>query len=277
MKEIKELFKQFKWMFLVIVVLFFVWLVLTSLRGGRGGTVYERTNEACDTTERVFDYAGKLTDYEEEKLRELIAEKEKEIGCDIVLVTLDEELSKSIMEYADDFYDEHMFGYNQPWGDGVAYVDNWHDGYVGFSTSGKAEDKYSEDMIEQLINHVTGITNENPYEAYTRYINDVSVQMSGRSIGSISLDTPVMLVVSLLITIVYTVTGLSGAKAKRTTGITAYVPEGRPDMGFCNDAFISTHTTRRHIDRSSGGSSRGGGGHHMSSGGHSHGGGVGRH
>ncbi|MBD5544390.1 MAG: TPM domain-containing protein [Lachnospiraceae bacterium] len=276
MRNIKEFFGRFKWLFLVIAVLFFVWLFLLILHSGREEAVSERTNEVCDTTERVFDYAGKLTDYEEEILRKLIAETEKEIGCDIVLVTLNEELYENIRDYADDFYDEHMFGYNEPWGDGVVYVDNWYDGNVWFSTSGKAEDTYSKNMIEDLIDHVTGITNENPYEAYKRYINDVSAQMSGRSIGSISLDTPVILFVSLLIAIVYAATGISGAKAKRTTGITEYVPEGRPDMGFCNDALISTHTTRRHIDRGSGGSS-GGGGHHMSSGGHSHGGGGGHH
>ncbi|MBD5464298.1 MAG: TPM domain-containing protein [Lachnospiraceae bacterium] len=276
MRDLKEFFKRFKWLFLVIAVLFFVWLFLMIFRSGREEAAYERTNEMCDTRERVFDYAGKLTDYEEENLRKLIAETEKKIGCDIVLVTLDEKLSKNIMDYADDFYDGHMFGYNKPWGDGVVYVDNWYDGNVWFSTSGKAEDRYSDNMIEDLIDHVTGITNQNPYKAYTRYINDVSAQMSGSSIGSISLDTPIILFVSLLIAIVYAATGISGAKAKRTTGITQYVPDGRPDMGFCNDALISTHTTRRHIDRGSGGSS-GGGGHHMSSGGHSHGGGGGHH
>lgn len=277
MRQIKDFFKQFKWMFLAMAVLFCVWLFLTGFQRGSEEAVYERTNEECDTEERVFDYAGKLTMDEEEELRELIAKREKEIGCDIVLVTLNEDLSKDIMDYADDFYDEHMFGYNKPWGDGVVYVDNWYDGYTWFSTSGKAEDKYSINMINELVDDVTEITNENPYKAYRRYVNDVYRQMSGKSISSLSLPLPAVIVLSLLFTIVYTATGLSSEKTKRTTGITAYVPEGKPDMGFCNDAFISTHTTRRHIDRSSGGGSSGGGGHHMSSGGHSHGGGGGRH
>ncbi|MCM1162585.1 MAG: TPM domain-containing protein [Roseburia sp.] len=279
MKEIKGFLKQFWWMFLTIALLLCVWLILIVIRNGsqnEGG--YERTNKECDTTERVFDYAGKLTDKEEEKLRALIAKREKQIGCDIVLVTLNKQLSQNIRDYADDFYDGHMYGYDKPWGDGVIYVDNWYDGYTWLSTSGKAEDKYSMNMINALIDDVTGITNENPYKAYERYINDVYRQMSGKSINSLRLPISAVFVLALLFTIVYTATGLSNTKTKRTTGITAYVPAGRPDMGICNDIFVSKHTTRRHIDSGSGGSGgSGGGGHHMSSGGHSHGGGGGHH
>ena len=53
---------------------------------------YQRTNTECVTDERVFDNAGVLSDREEEKLRRLIAKREKQTGCDIVLVTLNEPL-----------------------------------------------------------------------------------------------------------------------------------------------------------------------------------------
>lgn len=158
MSGIKDFLIQFKWMFLITAVLFGVWLLLFTVRSDKEENDYTRTNEECDTTERVFDYGDKLTNEEEENLRALIAQREKQIGCDIVLVTLNEELFQDIRDYADDFYDNHIFGYNKPWGDGVVYVDNWYDGYVWLSTSGKAEDKYSANMINELIDDVTSVT-----------------------------------------------------------------------------------------------------------------------
>lgn len=275
MVEIKEFLKQFKWLFLVLGIVFLIWLFVVIGRKEEVAVVYERTNQECDTKERVFDYADKLTDSEEESLRMLIAEREKQIGCDIILVTLDEELSKSTMDYADDFYDEHKFGYDEPWGDGVVYVDNWYDGYVWLSTSGKAENRYSDSMIDRLIDNVTSITNDDPYMAYERYVNMVYEQMSGKRSNSFSMPLSMVLLLSVILTVIYTVTGIINRKTKRTTTITEYVPAGAPEFGTCRDTFLRSHTTRRHIERSSGGS--GGGGHHMSSGGHSHGGGGGRH
>lgn len=276
MEYIKDFLKQFKWMFLVLIITFAVWIFVAVIpKDDTGEGSYTRTNDQCDTTERVFDYADKLTDAEEESLRELIAKRESQIGCDIVLVIIDEPLTKSLMDYADDFYDNHMYGYDEPWGDGVVYVDNWYDGNVWFSTCGKAEYNYSTSMIDALIDDVTSITNEDPYGAYTSYVNDVYYQMSGKGISSFYLSMPAVLLITLIVTIIYTVTGVAGTKAKRTTTNTTYVPAGHPDMGICNDIFISKHTTHRRIESSSGGG--GGGGHHRSSGGHSHGGGGGRH
>lgn len=275
MDYIKDFLKQFKWMFLVLVITFVIWIFVVVIpKDDNSQEIYTRTNDQCDTTERVFDYADKLTAVEEDLLRGLIAQREDQIGCDIVLVTIDEQLDKSLMAYADDFYDNHMYGYDEPWGDGVVYVDNWYDGNVWFSTCGKAEHNYSTSMINDLIDDVTSITNEDPYQAYTRYVNDVYYQMSGRSINSFNMPISAVLVLAIVITIVYTATGVANTKAKRTTTNTTYVPAGRPDMGLCNDYFISKHTTHRRIESSSGG---GGGGHHRSSGGHSHGGGGGRH
>ena len=92
----KEYFKYFRWVFIVIAVLA---IVLAAIKGAQGLAAitgsHERTNAECTTTQRVFDYADVLTDREEKKLESLIAKREKQTGCDIVLVTLYESL-KSI-------------------------------------------------------------------------------------------------------------------------------------------------------------------------------------
>ena len=49
-----------------------------------------RNNTECKTNERVFDYADKLSDSEEETLRGEIAELEDKVGMDFVVVTMDQ-------------------------------------------------------------------------------------------------------------------------------------------------------------------------------------------
>ena len=57
-------------------------------------------------TQRVYDFADKLTDEEESRLEALIAEREAQIHCDLVVVTLNE----PILSYG---------GYEVSGGDGV--------------------------------------------------------------------------------------------------------------------------------------------------------------
>ena len=119
--------------------------------------------------ERVFDYADKLTNEEEEALRERIATAQEKIGCDIIVVILEESLeeyatsyeaetgpldpSQYVMVYANNFYDEKQFGYDVPLGDGIILVDNWYresDGglYTWISPSGRIWNNDSQAVIE---------------------------------------------------------------------------------------------------------------------------------
>ena len=86
-----EYFRYFKWMYIILGA---VLLMLVILHVGHWGISrmfhYERTNQACTTKERVFDYGDVLTDQEEDKLRRLIAKREQQTGCDIILITLQE-------------------------------------------------------------------------------------------------------------------------------------------------------------------------------------------
>ena len=195
----KGYLKYFRVYFIIILVLAVVFILLSLVKPGEKQAV--RSNTECTTTERVFDYADKLTEKEENNLRELIARREKETGCDIVLVTLDESLEEYAkgyedrlgslqpyqytMVYADNFYDEHMFGYNKPQGDGVLLLDNWYresDGsvYSWLSTCGKAQDRFSSSMIDDLLNEALEDVESNPYKAYTKYVNLFYSDMTGK-------------------------------------------------------------------------------------------------
>lgn len=93
----REYFRYFKWLYIILAAVALLAAVLHIGHWGLAKTLnYQRTNTECLTDERVFDGAGVLSDKEEEKLRRLIAKREKQTGCDIVLVTLNE----SLKEYA---------------------------------------------------------------------------------------------------------------------------------------------------------------------------------
>lgn len=277
-----EYLKRFWVLFIILLCMLAVYGVLVYKKGGQNE--YVRTNTSCKTQERVFDYGDKLTDQEEDALRRLIAKREAQIGCDIVLVTLNEPVGDSmyaLRDYADDFYDENQFGYDKAWGDGVLLVDNWYsygdyNGDTWLSTAGRVERKYSNGMINSLLDYVCEVVNANPYDAYTRYVNRVYEDMSGASFVFLRLKNNVILAIALVVTVLYLLINLSLEKGKKTTTAKTYMVSGNSYLRDKQDVLLTKNVTRRIIQTSSSGGSSGGGGHHISSGGHSHGGG-GRH
>ena len=101
----REYFHYFKWLYIILGVMLLCYgIVAGGHLAASKAAGYERTNAQCKSEERVFDYGDVLTDREEDKLRELIARREKQTGCDIVLVTLQESLegyAREIEPYAD--------------------------------------------------------------------------------------------------------------------------------------------------------------------------------
>ncbi|MBQ8591425.1 MAG: TPM domain-containing protein [Lachnospiraceae bacterium] len=294
----KQYFHFFRFVFIGIAVLI---LVLGAVSAGKAAIgslgIGERTNTECLTEERVFDYADKLTDKEEAKLRKLIAKREKQIGCDIVLVTLEESLEEYVKPYeeqlgyiyvdeyttvyADNFYDEHKYGYDVPYGDGAILVDNYareYDGlrYAAFSTCGKVEYKYSDAMIDHMFDRIFAYEKLGPYAAYKTYINTLYHDMSGMLQFTAYWSLPAILMLSVVVMAIFVLINLIPSKGKKTTTIKTYVADNSMKMNQQSDVFLTKTVTKRRIETSSssgGGGRSGGGGHHRSSSGRSHGGG----
>ena len=272
--------KHFKLFFIILAVFLAATIGFAVYRSANPKQPIRRGNMDC-TTERVFDRGELLTDDQEQSLRALIAEKEQLCGCDIVLVTLNEPVGDSqeaLMNWADDFYDQNAFGFNKPHGDGCVLVDNWHsygdyNGDTWFSTSGKVQSAYSSSDIDSLLEDIFEVVNDNPYEAYRIYVNEVAKHMMPAS-EKMKLPIPVMVLISLVITVIYFLIQVLGEKAKDTTTPMTYVTKGKPEMEHQADTFLNKTVHKRKIETSS---SSGGGGGHISSGGFSHGGGGGHH
>lgn len=297
----KEAIRQYLRHFRIWFILVGIMAAVTAGVGIRhfagGSGEVERTNTSAPG-ERVYDNAGILTDEEEERLREYIAEKEEQYKADFVILTisrpvegneaLESGLDSSDWEtnmtaIADDFWDENGFGYNKGFdGDGSILIDNRYEGQRGewLSTSGRVEDALSVRAVESVLYAVDDYYDSDPCKAYMRYIDKVSSYLDG---GSVRLDGIYYLgalVISLIIAGAYAASHLGKNKARDTTAVNAYVAGGKPVMQDQRDDLIRKNVVKRKIETSSGssgGHSGGGGGHHVSRSGASHGGGGHRH
>ena len=120
------------------------------------------------------------------------------------------------MVYADNFYDEHMFGYNKPQGDGVLLLDNWYresDGsvYSWLSTCGKAKDRFSSSMIDNLLNEALEDVDSNPYQAYK---NTSSIFLF-RYDGQKEIPAAAVILIAAVATAIYIGVNLAGIKGRK--------------------------------------------------------------
>lgn len=282
----KQYFSYFKYLFIILGA-FIVLTGSASIIRAVSGSGYTRNNEQAPY-QRVFDYAGVLSDEEEIKLTELIAKRELQIGCDLVLVTINESLYEKyeitedtdtnwencMMNYADDFYDENQFGFDQAHGDGALLLDNWYTGEKGswLSTSGRVYEKYTYSMIDNVLDDVYNKVEFDPYAAYKAYINDVYKDMDGKIM---ELSVLPLFIISLISALIFMVMHLKGSSGTKTTSASTYVELGSTKFNVSSDELVNKYVTSRVIPKnttSSGGQSGRAGGH-VSRGGHSHGGG----
>lgn len=293
-KEARKQYLHFFRIWFVILGVLFVVTILVVIAKNVMRAPKERGNSQAPT-ERVYDYANMLTDEEEDKLRELIAKQEARIGCDLVLMTINQSVEGNaakeqygyrytdwklnMQDIADDFYDINLFGFDAPHGDGALILDNSYPGQGGthLSTSGSVFAKFGNYEIDKALDQVDMYIESNPYRAYSACINYIADKMSGTNSD---LGANVMMlaaIVPLIVAGIFVGTHLRSKEGKKTTTVSTYVAGGKPVMNRQQDDYIRKHVTQRRIQTSSssggGSSSRGHGGAHTSSGGHSHGGG----
>lgn len=278
----KQYFSYFKIWFLILGILG----ILAGVAGVKeyNDTNRERTNSRTPA-QRVYDGADVLTEEQERKLEELIAKRERQTGCDFVIVTINESvLSKygytqdyywniAMRNYADDFYDENCFGFDSIGGDGSLLLDNWYEGEQGtwFSTGGKVYEHYTDAKIEDVLDAVYKEVETNPYLAYRAYVESVYREMTGRNNLIMKL---LVILVPAVVCFIFIGANIKPKAGEKTVNSRTYVNGGKAKMNEERDVFLRKKVSQRRIESSSSGGGRsGGGGGHRSSGGFSHGGG----
>ena len=110
----------------------------------------------------ITDNVNLLTEYEKDSLSKELIELSEHCQMDIAIVTVNSVGSKSVQAFADDFYDENNFGFNDS-KDGVLLllVMESRDWYI--STSGDAISAISDSQIEILADSFVAFLSDGEY------------------------------------------------------------------------------------------------------------------
>ena len=247
-----------------------------------------RSNEECMTNERVFDYADKLSDSEEETLRSDIEELENLVGMDVVIVTVDQntdlsefgasaiggDIEYNTKEIAEKICDTYRFGWEE-WPDGtylngkdastsVVIVANWQptDRYVYLCTSGKARKRISDSKAVSITKYGGKKLREDPFTGFERILKKTKSAMKSSGGGINFLSGPICALVALVAAIIFFAVNYSKKAGKDTTTASTY-SKGNAEILDRRDMFIrkEVHSVKIQSDSGSSGSSGGGGGH----------------
>lgn len=240
------------------------------------------TTPCVDATEKVYDFADLLTDYEEQSLYEIITEFINHTNLDFAIVTINENPKNSPQQYADDFYD-----YNAFTPDGLVFLIDMSIREFYISTTGQAILYYDDYRINSLLDTSYNSMHIGDYqEAISLFIKQaqlyydkgvVNAKYTITENGQIVRKTPwlILILISLIPTIAITLQlALRNKKVKLATNADKYLEEAKVNITKREDRLINSHTTSVYIPpASSSGSGSSGGSFHSGSSGTSHSGG----
>lgn len=283
----KQYFHYFRIWFIILGVTAVLALLVTA--AGIFSNKVQRQNHEAET-QRVFDYAEALSDEEEQRLENFIAECEAKYHFDIVVVTINENVEEHgywdtvMMNTADDIYDNGNYGFNEVHGDGILILDNWYVDENGsqkgtwLSTCGNVYVAFSTYDIDDVVDQVDRYIDSSPYDAYCAAIRKACKIYDGHENGY-TYSIPIFLIIlgPIVIALIFAVTKLKQTPAKDTTTADLYVANGSRKMKLQADDYIRKTVTSTRINTGSsggsGGHSGGRGGSHTSRSGVRHGGG----
>lgn len=298
----------------IIVITVIIISVITGVNLNAYANDYDVDDSYYDeSTEKIFDRAGLLSDSQEEELTEKIIRYARELKLDIIVVTADDSTVSDSKLYADDFFDDNGFGYEYECGSGVLMFVDMYNREVAISTSGLGRlyiDEYTEDILDEVqpllsdgeyyeavdefIEQVRIKTNyyadDDDYddlydEWYSGVFSDKDIQEEFYEKYNLTdsedtvftcLRNPLISGVIAIIVAGITVFIMSlQSKTSVTVSSGTYMSANGLKMNQVQDIYTHTTTHRRKIETDNESHGGGGGGHHSthSSSGHSHGGG----
>lgn len=256
--------------------------------------------EANDDSQRVFDYAGLLTEEETEELERQCLEAEERINTELYILTTEDTEGKTSTAYADDFGDEHAFGYEEPYGTYIILLIDMDNRNAWISISGMAIAHFTEARINSALDDIFLYLPDGNYyqscvafiDAALEYMNDAPINSPAETDPNRYPDTVyvydnvhdnegmlldivlIRLAISVVLGAVITALLAFRASTRMTADGRTYSRNGTCRINSHSDRYLRTTTTSHKIQTNSGGGgSSSGGGSHTSSGGHSHGGG----
>ena len=262
--------------------------------------------EAAAEGQYIYDYADILSSSEEEALADEAGRLREKLEMDIIILTSNDMDGKSWEEYADDFYDERAFGYEQEHGTGIIFLISMDSDNRGITitTSGHAIEKFTDSEIEWMYDDIIEYMYDADYyggckcflKLTDKYAGNTEVAENGyydeQKNDWVEASVPasvklkrvftlkgiaVRFLISMAVSAVVVLLLCHRSKTKVTVRNSTYL-KNQLNYSVKNDRHVNTTTRVRRLnnDSHSGGGSSGHSSTHTSSGGFSHGGGGGR-
>lgn len=221
----------------------------------------------------IADDAGLLSDAEEKKLTDEIAEASETTGWNIALGTTMDTGGRSTMEYADDLYDD-LFGINT---DGIAIVIDMENRNYYISTSGSAIGTITDSRVESILDAGWDDMSSGDYaDAFDAMLRRAVRYKVNEKPHLATGDFVVAGVVAAIV--FFLMVGLTAGRYHLKWGTYKYDFHklGKVNVRNRRDDLVNQFVTHHRIDSGSSGGRGGGSSTHISHSGGMHGGG-GRH
>lgn len=119
--------------------------------------------------QKVADMADLLTEDDEEKLQERLADLSERYQCDVVAATTDSFEGKDRQTYTDDYYYESGYGYGSDL-DGIILMVNLNAREFHYATRGAAIQIFNDRILEKIDEQVTPYLSSGEYaDAFMKY------------------------------------------------------------------------------------------------------------
>ncbi len=217
---------------------------------------------------RVVDQADVLTQEEEQKLAEYIANIREKYKFDLLILTMDSIGDRQGDYYAAEYFDNNGYG-EGPNHDGVCFFyvreGDRNENTVFFVKTGSGERIFTPDVDDEIAEQIRPYMRQKNYGgAFATYVLQVeSYLVAHQAFNRANRMLPIFLIIGLLIGVMVALAFKSQMKTvRRKSGAMSYVRDGSFHLSRQQDIYLYTTTVRRRIETSSGGG--GGGGSHGS-------------
>lgn len=261
--------------------------------------------ESFDRNHYIYDYAHLLTDDEAAELQQIASEHGQERETAFIIITLDESNGKDIVQYVEDFYDEHGPGYDQPHGNTAILAIDMSERDVYLAGFKNAEQYLDDSRLDLIREEITPDLSDGQYfDAFSTFITSAFEYMSNEpdvwddsysdygSVGSPQAndyyefaDQPsenplfqwwFQLIVALILAGVVVTIMAYGTGGRVTVNAQTYMDRSRSKVVNQYDNFVRQTVTKQRKPSNNTNRISGGGGGGISAGGHSHSGSRGK-
>ncbi|MCK0472283.1 YgcG family protein [Halalkalibacter sp. APA_J-10(15)] len=227
----------------------------------------------AETEQKLYDFAELLNNEEAAQIEALADQYSDKNEVDILIVTTNDTEGKGVTRYADDFYDEHSPGYNQPNGDTALLTVDLEGRELQIQGYYRTEEYIDDHRATLIREEITpNLSDGNYFDSFSMYIELVDRYLNIEPDSDYEEATFFSawwfhLIVSLGVAGLVVFIMAYNAGGRKTTNDKTYLDANSLGVTHRKDRFVRksvTKTKKPSKNNSSGGGGRTAGGHSRS-------------